>query len=125
MSITRVSRLRDCLIRSHVASVTIAVLLLWAIHSAFRAIWPPVSRIGGLLFTAVAILDIPYLPMSVMGRSMLLISANYMYVALVTFAAAVVISRWVYGLGPFRSLSAYQGKIVRLEKPCLSASRKP
>jgi hypothetical protein len=111
MLITNGSRLRDCLIRSHVAIVTVAVLLLWALHSAFRAVLPLLSSAGEFLFKTVAILDIPYFSATAADQSMLLISASYLYTALVSFSAAVIMSRWVYGVGPFRSLSSYRGNL--------------
>ena len=52
--------LRQILDDSHIAAVTIAVLLLWSLDGAFQALWIPVSRAVGFLLTAVAILDIPY-----------------------------------------------------------------
>ena len=52
--------LRQVLADSHIAAATIAVLLLWSIDGAFRALWIPVSRAVEFLFTAVAIFDIPY-----------------------------------------------------------------
>jgi len=39
-------RLREALVNSHVGAVAIAVLLLWALNNAFRAVWGPVSRMG-------------------------------------------------------------------------------
>lgn len=111
MPITRSSRLRDCLIRSHVAIVTVAVLLLWALHSAFMAVWPLLSRVCEFLFRAIAVQGLPYFSVTAMDRSMLLISANYLYAALVTFAAAAIVSRSVYGVGSFRSLSVYRRKL--------------
>lgn len=111
MRITRGSRLRDCLIQSHVAAVTIAALLLWALHNAFMAMWPVLSDAGEFLITAVAILDIPYFSVTAMNGWVLLVSANYLYASVVAFVAASIIARWVYDVGPFRSLSAYRGKL--------------
>jgi len=52
--------LRNILADSHVAAIAIAVLLLWALDDAFRALWPPFFQLVQYLLTAVAILDIPY-----------------------------------------------------------------
>lgn len=111
MRIARGSPIRDCLTRSHVASATIAVLLLWALHNLFLAVWPVLSNAGEFLFTAIAILDIPYFAFTAMNGWMLLLSANNVYTSVAAFSAATIISRWVYGVGPFRSLSAYRGKL--------------
>jgi hypothetical protein len=101
--------LRQVLVDSHIAAVTIAVLLLWTIDGAFRALWGPVSRVVGFLFTAVAILDIPYFSptLTLADRFMLITASVYLYTAAVTFSAAWLLSRWVYGVGPVRSLTRY------------------
>lgn len=52
--------LRKILADSHVSAIAIAVLLFWALDSAFWALWGPLSRATSFLFKAVAILDIPY-----------------------------------------------------------------
>jgi hypothetical protein len=104
--------LRETLIDSHVAATTIAVLLLWFMDSIFRGLWPLLGRAVEWLFTAVAIFDIPYFSFTVVDRSMLLISAYYFYAAIVSFSAAWIVSRWVYGVGPLRSLVAYGNKLT-------------
>jgi len=101
--------LRQVLADSHIAAVTIAVLLLWSIDGAFRALWGPVSHAVGFLFTAVAILDIPYFSptLTLADRFMLITTSAYLYTAAVTFSAAWLLSRWVYGIGPVRTLTRY------------------
>jgi hypothetical protein len=113
--------LRQVLADSHVAAVTIAVLLLWSLDAAFRALWLPVSHVLGFLFTAVAILDIPYFSptLTVTDRVMLVTASAYLYGAVVSFSAAWVLSRWVYGIGPFRSLTGCCRETHREER-CLS-----
>jgi hypothetical protein len=103
--------LQEILIDSNVAATTIAVLLLWFMDSVFRGLWPLLGPAVEWLFTAVAIFDIPYFSFTVVERSMLLISAFYFYAAIVSFAAAWILSRWVYGVGPLRSLIAYGNKL--------------
>jgi hypothetical protein len=88
-------------------------MMVWALDSAFMAVWPLLRRAGEWLITAIAILDIPYFSVTVVDRWMLLISANYLYTAISTFAAAVIVSHCVFGVGPLRSLSAYEGKLRR------------
>jgi hypothetical protein len=104
--------LREILIASHVAATTIAALLLWFMDSIFRGLWPLLGRAVEWLFTAVAIFDIPYFSFTVVDRSILLISAYYFYAAIVSFSAAWIVSRWVYGVGPLRSLVAYGNKLT-------------
>ena len=105
--------LRDILVDSHVAVATIAVLLLWSMDGAFRALWPLLSRASQWLFTAIAILDIPYFSMTIADRSMLLFSAWYFYGAIVSFSAAWILSRWVYGVGPLGNLVGYGNRPPR------------
>ena len=107
--------LREVLADSHVAAVAIAVLLLWSLDSAFRALWEPLYSALSFLVTAVLILDIPYISpaLSLMNRWMWIISLAYLYGAITCFFAAWLLSRWVYGLGPLRSLSEYRSRIGR------------
>ena len=102
--------LRQILDDYHIAAVTIAVLLLWSLDGAFQALWIPVSRAVGFLFTAVAILDIPYFSptLTLADRFMLATAFAYLYLAVVSFSAAWLLSRWVYGTGPIRSLTRYR-----------------
>jgi len=111
MPIARRSRLRDSLIQSHVGIVTIVVMMFWALDSAFMAVWSLLRRAGEWLITAIAIFDIPYSTVTLVDRWMLLISASYLYTAVSTFAAAVIVSHWMFAVGPLRSLSACQGKL--------------
>lgn len=104
--------LRQVLADSHVAAVSIAVLLLWALDAVFRGLWDPVYRLGVFLLTAVAILDIPYLSSTGADRFMLISTLYFLYSAIVSFSAAWFLSRWVYGLGPLRSLAACRSRLT-------------
>ncbi len=105
--------LREVLATSHVAAVSVAVLFLWSLDLAFRALWFPLSRVLEYLFTAVAILDIPYIPtrLTVYDRIMMLIPIEYLYGAVFSLAAALLLARWVYGMGPLRSLARYRSRM--------------
>jgi hypothetical protein len=107
--------LRQVLADSHVAAVTVAVLLLWSLDGAFRAVWIPVSRAVEFLFTALAIFDIPYFPRTLTAADRLtLMSAFYfLYSAIASLSAAWFLSRWVYGVGPIRSLVMCCSKLTR------------
>jgi len=98
--------LREMLAESHVSVVAIAVLVLWFFDLGFRALWGPLWRIVTFLFTAIAILDIPYVSpkLGVADRAMLFSTFLYSIEAVMSFAGAFALSRWVYGLGRFRSL---------------------
>jgi hypothetical protein len=109
------SSLRKILADSHVSAVAIAVLLFWSLDSAFRALLGPLFRAVSFLFTAVAILDIPYFSrtLTIDDRFTLIVTFAYLFNSLVYLAAAGLLSRWVYGLGPLRSLTIYRTKLVR------------
>jgi len=105
--------LRQVLADSHVATVAIALLLLGTLDGAVRGLWDPVYDVGVYLFTAVAIWDIPYFsptPTAV-DRSMLIITSYFLYSAIASLSAAWLLSRWVYGTGPFRSLIVCVGEL--------------
>lgn len=67
---------------------------------------------GGFLFTAGAILDIPYLSFTLSERAILVTTFFYLLGALINFFAAWLVSRWVYGVGPLRSLSTYRSRLT-------------
>lgn len=102
-------QVQQVLAESHVAAVAIALLLLWSVDSAFRALWPLVYRILSYLVTAIAILDIPYISpgVSFQDRLTLITTCTYMCAAATQLAAAWLISRWIYGTGPLGILMTY------------------
>lgn len=106
--------LREILADSHVAAIAVAVLLLWFLDGAFRAVWTPGSRVVSFLFTAIAIFDIPYFSptLTIADRSILIMAFSYLYSAIVSLSAAWLLSRWVYGVGPLRSLTGYRDKLI-------------
>jgi hypothetical protein len=106
--------LRQILAESHIAAVTIAVLLLWSLDGAFRAMWGPVSGAIRFLVTAVLILDIPYFSptLTFQDRLMLVTAGAYMSGAVVSFSAAWLLSRWVYGVGPSCVLKRYRKNLI-------------
>jgi hypothetical protein len=105
--------LRELLAESHIAAVAIAVLLLWSLDSGFRALWRPLSHVLGFLFTAVAILDMPYFSFGLEERVILITTFFYLLAALISLAAAWLLSHSVYGRSPLRSLSTYRAKLTR------------
>jgi hypothetical protein len=106
--------LRIILADSQVAAAAIAVLLLWFFDGIFQAAWTLGSRVVSFLFTAIAILDIPYFSstLTFADRSLLLLACSYLYSAIVSLSAAWLLSRWVYGVGPLRSLIRCQDKLI-------------
>lgn len=106
--------LRDALAESHTAAVAIAVLLVWSLDGAFRALWDPAFRAVSFLFTAIAIFDIPYFSptLTIADWFTLTTTLFYLYSAIISFSAAWLLSRWVYGVGPLRSLMSYRSKLT-------------
>ena len=100
-------RLRKVLADSHVAAVTIAVLLMWALDATFRGLWDPAYDLGAFVLTGLAIRDIPYVSptLTVADRLMLITTGYFLYSAVICFLAAWLLSRWVYGMGPIRILT--------------------
>lgn len=81
--------------------------MFWFLYAAVNGLWTPIFRVLNFVFEAVAILDLPYFsrPSTAMDRVMLSLTFSYLYAAGVTFLAAWLLSRWVYGVGPFHALS--------------------
>jgi uncharacterized membrane protein len=106
--------LREVLAASHIAAVAIAVLLLWSLDSVFRALWDPVSRAATFLFTAVAILDVPYYShtLTAADRLTLITTFAYLFSAFIDLTAAWLLSHWTYGVGPIKSLSKYRVRLA-------------
>lgn len=103
--------LREVLADSHIAAITIVSLLLGAIDCAFQAIWWPLIQLAEFLATAVAILDIPFISWG-RNRYLLINACIYLLSAVMNLAGAWFLSRWVFGVGPFRSLSSYHNKLI-------------
>jgi uncharacterized membrane protein YccF (DUF307 family) len=104
------SSFRDTLADSHVSAVAIVVLLFWSLDSGLRALWNPLSSIVEYLTTAVAILGIPF--GSAVNHRTLVLTWFGLFSALVSFASAGLLSRWIYGVGPLRALGKYRASLA-------------
>lgn len=104
--------LRQALIDSYVAAVAIAVLLVWALDLGFRALWGPIRQAADFLFNAIAIFGVPYFDLSKWDRMMLLISGLYLLQSILSLAVAWVLSIWIYGRGPIKSLMVCRDAII-------------
>lgn len=102
--------LRQILVDSHIAAITIAILLLWSLEAGFLALWQPLSRVIHFLFTAVAILGIPDYSwtFSIADRISWIVTGTFLYSAILEFFAAWILSHWIYGLPPLRALQHYR-----------------
>ena len=92
------------LAESHISAVTIAVLLLWTLDWGVRGVWTLVVPAADYVVTAIAILGIPYAHIPVMWT----LTVLYLLSSFLSLTAAWLFSRWVYGVGPFRSLTGYR-----------------
>jgi hypothetical protein len=105
---------RQILTDSHVSAVAIVVLLLWSLNYLLDAVWDPTLQAVSYLATAVAILGLPTPPLFTFARrTMLITSISYVIYALISFAAAWFLARWVYGAGPLSSLKSYRERLAR------------
>lgn len=107
--------LRAILGESYIAALAIAVLLFWSLELVFWVLWGPLYRAAEFVFTAVAILGIPYSSpgLTIQDWRMVLITVSNLYGALAFFAAAWILSRWVYGMGPLRALMQCRARLAR------------
>ena len=107
--------LREMLANSYVAAVAIVALLIWSFDWVLDAFWDPILSAVSFLVTAVAVLGLPYIPpqFSFSQRGMLISTCFSLFNALTCLAAAWLLSRWVYGMGPLRSLRSYGQRLVR------------
>ena len=112
------SSLRKSLIDSHVAAAAIAILFFCSFYSvskALLALFYPASQAVLFLITAVAIRDMSYIRHSFdpLTRMKLLTALFNIFSALADMAAAWLLSHWIYGTGPLRTLGNYRGKLTR------------
>lgn len=107
------STLRKILADSHIAAVTISLLLFFSLKSFLQALPHPLLDALGFVITAVAIRGVPYIPhpLDVADKMTLLGTAPLLYNALTCFIAASLMSRWIYRATPLRVLSAYWSKL--------------
>jgi len=98
--------LREILAHSRISAVAIALLLLWSLNSGNQALWKPLPGAMFYLATSAAIRGIPHI--SFIDRVTWTLTLSELLNALICFGAAWLLSRWVYGVGPFRSLSKYR-----------------
>jgi hypothetical protein len=106
---------RKILADSHIAAVAISMLLFFSIQSGFLALWGPLYHAVTFLITAIAIRGVPYVSpgFDFEDRMMVIATSTYLFKALINFAAARLLSRSIYGVGPLRCLSQYRTKLAR------------
>ena len=107
--------LREVLADSHIAAVSILLLLVWSLGTAFRAIGPSILSIVDFLITGVAIRDIPYGFGNYTWRYWLSQVPTFTQFlnAVVSLRVAWGLSRWLYKVGPCRSLIECRARLAR------------
>ena len=110
--------LRKVLIDSHVAAITIAILLALSLSTAFVALWGFVD--GVLYILAVEAYSFAHLNLAYATHFMLYEELNnlpvtlaILFSALVCMLTAWLLSRWTFGVGPLRTLGSYRDKLSR------------
>jgi hypothetical protein len=102
--------LREILSKSHIAAITIAILLFWFVDAIFQALLPFIYDASNFVFTAIAIFDIPYISSKLDISGSLMFA--YLFTAGASLLAAYILSHWVYRLGPFAALASYSSKLA-------------
>ena len=103
---------RQILTESRIPAVTIAVLIVWALDSGVRALKAPLFGIIDFVINVAAIGGTPYGS----GRFFWgpwIRPLSYAFTAIFYLGAAWILSRWVFGIRPFRSLRECCAKLVR------------
>jgi hypothetical protein len=105
--------LREILADSQIAAVAIVAVLFSSLDWTFQALWLAVSRPRVYLSTTVAIFNVPYFSPTITVEDCFMLIRMFSYVcpAVLTLAAAWFLSRWVYGIGPLRTLMGYRGRL--------------
>jgi hypothetical protein len=103
---------RQILAESRIPALTIAILIIWALDSGVRALNAPLFGIIDFVTNTVAIGGIPYHFGRFFWRSWIM-ALSYAFTAIIYLCAAWILSRWVFGIGPFRSLRECCAKLVR------------
>jgi hypothetical protein len=103
--------LRKILADSHISAVAIAVLLFWSLESLFLSVGFPLYLAASSLFCGF-ITHSP-VPRTLPDRDVLNAVFWYLVYAFIYFVAASLLSQWVHGEGPFRTLGKYRIRLAR------------
>ncbi|HEY0701738.1 MAG TPA: hypothetical protein VGD60_03130 [Candidatus Acidoferrales bacterium] len=103
--------LREMLADSYVAAVAILVMLLWTFDWIIRGLVQVVPDAAMYLATIAAIRGVPADP--VIFRAHREIALIYFLLASSIAIGAGLLSQWVYGASPFRSLQLQRERFTR------------
>jgi hypothetical protein len=106
---------RKALADSHVAAIVLALLLFWPTQAVLQAMRGPFIRAVTFAVTMIAIRDVPSMSpgLNTIDRLMLAAFVSTLCRAVLSFAAAAILSRWVYGTSPLYVLRIYCSQLAR------------
>jgi hypothetical protein len=87
--------------------------MMAALDYTWEVLSIPVSRSALFLFKTIAILDIPYHAFGIADRIDIAVGLVFASAALANIFAAWLLSRWVFGVGPLRSLGGSLSNLKR------------
>lgn len=107
------SSTRKILADSHIAAITIALLLFLSFKMLCEALLWPVLGGFGFVIMAVAIRGIPYIGSqpTFEERLMFVSSVPLLWESLFSLCIAWLLSRWIYRMSPRAILKIYFGKL--------------
>ncbi len=103
--------LRKTIADAHIAAVAIAVLLVWSLGSGIAALARPLLLVPGFVIDVLVIHSVSF--NWFVGGFVLIPTLQGLLSAVTSFGAAWLLSRWVYGVGPFRSLIECRTRLAR------------
>ena len=110
-------KLRGILAKSGIGAVAIAVLLFWSLEAAAKFVWQggaePLLVLVDFLATAISIAGMPYIPdrLDVPSRVLLFTMGWQLMMAAGCYAAAHVLSKCVFEIGPIEYLRTLRNRL--------------
>lgn len=100
---------------SHISAVAIAVLVFYSFDYFVRAFLDVLPSFVYFIATAMAIRGMPYVSSRTgsLEQFGLFQALYYLLWAATSFVFAWLLSRWIYGLGPFACLKDYRPSLAR------------
>lgn len=107
--------LRQTLMASHICGVAIAVLVFYSFDYFVRAFLDVFPSFLYFIATAMAIRGMPYVSSrtSFLEQFGLVQALYYLFWAVASCVFAWLVSRWMYGVGPFSCLKRYGPILAR------------
>jgi len=97
---------RGAVADSHVSAIATVILLVWSFEQALQAVFLVVEK---TIFDILTFSDVGH----VTERLSLIVVFTRIFTAISSYAAAWLLSYWVYREAPFRSLTRYRNRVQR------------